>query len=241
MNNLSDLLRRWTTLDDPPTQPSDRRLDSQPAARKPSAGPVEMVVCLVDRSGSMNCDDFPPSRLRAACEAVKAMMDAKRAIDPRDKVAVVAFNTSAQRVAEFSEHRFTALERTEQLTPTGSTNIHSGLVLSLESLTAEGKHIPHTQRRIALLSDGGHNTGPHPTEILGRIKAAGAIVDTVAIGTPGKSEYDEELLRRLAAETGGEFAIISNVADLIEKYRRLAQKKRTTIGQPVVAGIRRLR
>lgn len=188
--------------------------------------PVEAVVCVVDRSGSMSCDDFPPSRLAAALNAVVALMDAKRAIDIRDRVAVVAFNEAAQVVADFDTHRLTAIEQAQALTATGSTNIHAGLELALRLLEQENKRQPGMTLRIVLLSDGGHNTGPHPKGLVPRLRRLGVIVDTVAIGTPRKSDYDEALLRELAQESGGEFAVVKEVEALIRKYRDLAQKKR---------------
>jgi Ca-activated chloride channel family protein len=200
-------------------------------------GPVEAVVCVVDRSGSMGQFDFPPTRLGAAMQAVIALMDAKHAIDIRDRVALVAFNIQSQTVANFQTHRSDALIRMQSLRADGSTNIHDGLALALDLLGAETKSHLDIVQRIVLLSDGAHNTGSHPEQLLPRLRSQKVIVDTVAIGTSAGGEYDEALLRRLAKESGGEFTLVRDVETLIQKYRKLAAKKRM---MPAVGSFRRI-
>jgi Ca-activated chloride channel homolog len=206
-----------------------------------SDDPVEFVVCVVDQSGSMNYSDFHPTRLKAAIQAVNTMMDQKKAIDHRDKVAVVGFNNGCRCVSGFDDDRYIAKEKTEQLRPDGSTNIFSGLSLAIKLLhdIFHGRY--KRQDRIVLLSDGGHNTGPNPLSIIPTIRDTGVIVDAIAIGTPGKSDYNEKLLREISNETGGTFCVITNLDDLIKKYRQLAQKKRGQITQTPRYGIKRIR
>lgn len=55
------------------------------------------------------------------------------------------------------------------------------------------------------------------------------IIDTVAVGTLKSREYDETLLRELATRTGGEFTVVQNVGSLIERYKRLAEKRRLSL------------
>jgi Ca-activated chloride channel family protein len=86
---------------------------------------------------------------------------------------------------------------------------------------------------VVLLSDGANTDGEtRPEEAAGRARSLGVPVYTVALGTeegtvedPGGREIpvppDQETLRLVASETGGEFFASASEADLVSVYRNL--------------------
>lgn len=120
----------------------------------------EFVALVVDGSRSMDESDFLPSRFTAPKQAVAMYMDAKRAIDPRDKVAIVAFSGRAETVADLGADRASALERLARIsTRWDGTNIYAGLNNALLLHGKTVKDHPEATRRIVLLSDGAQNRG----------------------------------------------------------------------------------
>lgn len=206
---------------------------SQPTANPPiqtlraaSGGlQIESVVLLVDRSRSMASRDYPPNRIGAAVQAVQAFHDAKRHIDPRDRIAVMQFNTACTLVVGFGDCGLGLEHQLAIVRASGSTAIGEALAAGTEMLIHEG--LPGSVRRIVLLSDGSSNSGPEPLHVLTRCQRERAIIDTVGIGSANSADYrkGEPLLRELAAATGGTFVYCPDIARLVAQYRTLAAKK----------------
>ena len=101
----------------------------------------ERLVVLLDRSGSMDEDDWEPSRLQGAIEAGKALIDAKARIRGEDEVAVVAFSSQAGCIHPLVrlKGRVPDLKRSlATLSTDSTTNITAGLSLVWEILLGKG-------------------------------------------------------------------------------------------------------
>ena len=183
---------------------------------------VEISAVDIDRTGSMKQGDIAPTRLAAAQAAAVEFVKRKRVLDARDVNTIVGFNTGAQIVSPFGRHPWEVTNDVRGLTANGGTSVTSGLRKSLDAIMQEAKRHPHATRRIILLTDGEHNTGPAPREdgVLAALRSNRVIVDCVLIGKNG-----EQLLREIAADTGGEFLRVSDFQTLLDHYRHLASKK----------------
>ncbi len=182
---------------------------------------IELTVLLIDKTGSMAKGDFYPTRLGAAQEAALAFVRRKRILDGRDRTAVAAFCADASTVSAFGRHPFEVQGDIARLRTGGSTNITAGLELALSLLQKEWTHLPRAVRRCILLSDGEHNEGADPITAgtVKRLLQGEVVVDCIAIGN------GEELLRRIARETSGEFVRCSDFAQLLRRYEQMATKK----------------
>lgn len=71
---------------------------------------------------------------------------------------------------------------------------------------------------IVLLSDGYHNDGEHPDNVIPEIQAAGIRVYTVGLG----SDVDEVLMTDIASQTGGEYYYSPTSQELQDLYNKIA-------------------
>lgn len=185
---------------------------------------IELSVLAIDKTGSMDQSDFPPSRLASAQDAAVAFIRRKRILDGRDRTAVVAFDTNATLASAFGRHPHEAQSDVQRIRAVGGTNVTAGLRKSLELLLAEAKPTPVATLRCVLLTDGEHNTGTEPLAdgVVDAMRRANVIVDTVAIGR------GEALLVAIAKRTGGTFVRCGDFRSLLQQYELLAAKKTIT-------------
>lgn len=187
--------------------------------------PIEAVVLLVDRSPSMETTDYLPTRLDAAKQAVLAFYNAKFGVDPRDRIAVLAFDRDCHIVGAFGQPVSEVWQRVQELRPGDSTALGRAIERGFDYVL---QHAPSGYaRRIVILSDGDTNSGPDPHGFTDRCRQAHVIIDTVGIGSNKSDDYRRGVqhLEALSKATGGLFAYCSDVPRLVGHYRDLAQKK----------------
>jgi hypothetical protein len=94
-------------------------------------------------------------------------------------------------------------------------------------------HLSYTggMKRIVLLTDGVPTTTGRQAVLSLAKKAASLkiVIDTVGVGSPFDfMGYDEALLRRIAAITGGTFRRVIDIQELTGQFRELAEGKNYT-------------
>jgi Ca-activated chloride channel family protein len=168
---------------------------------------VETVVLVIDLSGSMRAQDVQPSRIRAAQQAAKVLLDALPAGVSVGVVAMAGTAAVAQAPSRSKDAAATAIDR---LKPQGGTALGNGLLIALTTLlpqTADdaerlmnGDTTPlqkpdasrsgeavtpgsYPSGAIVLFSDGESNTGPAATQAAQLAAAHGVRVYTVGVGT----------------------------------------------------------
>ena len=180
-------------------------------------------VLLIDLSGSMNFDDYRPTRLGGAVQAVSEFIRLKREATPEAMLGVATFSFSGQElvspkpVKNVTPNEMTMLT---QLHPYGGTNQNAGLVTGWEMLRRVGAS---EGSRIILLTDGWATIGCDGMETARQLKTAGVQLDIVGIGG-SPSEVNEEQLRSMASEVGGKvrYWFIDSAPKLVEHYRKLS-------------------
>jgi len=82
-----------------------------------------------------------------------------------------------------------------------------------------------TLKRIILLTDGEHNTGPCPLKVASRLKSAGVVIDCIGIGG-SPHDVEEKLLKSIASRNPNgsiRYCFIGDKHLLLKKYESLAR------------------
>jgi Ca-activated chloride channel homolog len=171
------------------------------------------VILVLDISGSMQANDYQPTRIEAAKTAAEQLVSS---LDPKDSVGVVTFQSGATTAAYLSQDKDRVKEKIAAIKPSsGETAIGDGLALGVDM----AQSVPNKKSVIILLSDGVNNAGViSPDEAVALAKSAGIPVFTVGLGTttptvlgydwlgnPQYAQLDEKTLQSIADQTGGKY------------------------------------
>ncbi len=190
-----------------------------PAAARVEPG-REFSVLVLDESGSMANDDYPPCRLRAADQAARGFVAAKDKQAPRDRVGVVSFSDRAKQVLPPMEvgDALTCWGQVEAIGPGGITCLEAGL-RAAEAMLVEAE--AEESQRIVLLTDG---WGGDPSVFAAELKDQGVVIDVVGIGGE-PTAVNEAVLREVASTVNGEsrYRFIRDAEALREHFQVLAR------------------
>jgi len=187
------------------------------------------VILVLDISGSMQANDYQPTRIEAAKTAAEQLVSS---LDPKDSVGVVTFQSGATTAAYLSQDKDRVKEKIAAIEPSsGETAIGDGLALGVDM----AQSVPNKKSVIILLSDGVNNAGViSPDEAVALAKSAGIPVFTVGLGTttptvlgydwlgnPQYAQLDEKTLQSVADQTGGKYFKSVDERTLKEVYSGL--------------------
>ena len=191
------------------------------------------VVLAVDVSGSMEASDVQPTRLQAARQAGRTLIDQ---LPGGVRVGLVSFNSAATVVAPLTRDHGSVEAALDALRPNGGTAIGDGLRLAVHLLVQEEGQVGAANRApamIVLLTDGSSNTGIAPLDAAGHAKEAGIPVETVGIGQRGQTTVvrgrpvdgvDETTLQSIADATGGHYFYAAQADKLQGIYGALGSR-----------------
>ncbi|MHB9002904.1 MAG: VWA domain-containing protein [Coriobacteriia bacterium] len=185
------------------------------AAEHPAQAEVPVdVVLAIDTSGSMK-----GASLQAAKDAAIEFIDAMAA---PNRVAIVAFSTSARVVARFTDDDAVLRSAINGLEARGETAAYDSLVAAAALSGEAGTNV----RGVVFLSDGG-DTMSRATldEAVRRIRAAA--IPVYAVSLPSY-EADPGVLRSIASQTSGRQVAIDDVDTLPALYRDIAEEIQTS-------------
>jgi Ca-activated chloride channel family protein len=166
------------------------------------------VAFVLDRSGSMG-----GSKIRLAREAVRQALGMLRR---DDRFALVVYDEAVNVVVDSTpaaaEARRNALKRLEEVDARGSTDLAGGWQAGCEQVAPHLAEEP--PGRCLLLTDGLANVGVTDAEELAARAAAlrprHIVTSTFGVG----ADFDEDLLQRLAEQSGGHFYFIEQPAQI---------------------------
>jgi Ca-activated chloride channel homolog len=188
------------------------------------------VMLAVDVSGSMAASDVQPSRIEAARQAGKTLIDR---LPGQAQVGLVSFNGQANLINPLTRDHQAVESSLEGLRPGGGTAIGDGLQLAVQELMQSwgaDNGAKHPPTMIVLLTDGSSNTGIAPADAAAQAKAAGIPVETVGIGVRGQTTFlggrmidgvDEQTLQGIADATGGHYFYAAEANVLHDIYSSL--------------------
>lgn len=169
--------------------------------------PKLTLAYIIDRSGSMadvGRDGVPHIEL-----AKEAIIRSVALLQPTDRAAVASFDSQAYWVAEFQDVvDGLALQRqVGTLTPSGGTDILSGMQLVARDIMNETAEVKH----IILLTDGISSAGGL-VELTRQLRQAGNV--TTSTITIGSDQAGSTLLESMANAGGGNTHIATDVASI---------------------------
>ncbi|HEY2344100.1 MAG TPA: VWA domain-containing protein [Chthoniobacteraceae bacterium] len=209
------------------------------------ASGVDMILAL-DCSGSMAALDFkidgqPASRIDIVKSVVSKFIDAR----PNDRMGVVGFAGAPYLVSPLTlDHDWLQqnLERVQIGAVEDGTAIGSAIALGVNRLRDQ----PGKSKVIVLLTDGQNNMGKIMPETAAQAaRALGVKVYTIGAGVRGdapvpvtgsdgrqhlvmaKVDVDEDMLKRIAAETGGKFFRATDTQSLKQIYGEIDRMEKT--------------
>jgi Ca-activated chloride channel family protein len=210
---------------------------ARPSAVLPLPSHHETVILALDVSHSMRAEDVVPNRLAAAQEAAKAFVAQQR---PRTRIGVVAFSGEATLVQAPTTDRAALASALDTLHTQDATAIGAAIEVAMRALFPEGTEVaapPGSYRSAAviLMTDGQNTAGPDAGEAAALAAARGVRVYTVGFGTPHGTmvggpgwavhvRLDEDLLRRIADTTRGEYLHAETAAELKHAYATLTSR-----------------
>jgi Ca-activated chloride channel homolog len=195
---------------------------------------VEIVLCM-DVSGSMLAKDFTPNRLEAAQEVARAFIARRKG----DKIGLVIFAGQSLTLCPLTtdhEALLYQLNHNYYGILTDGTSIGSGLASAVDRL-----RLGEAASRVVVLLTDGEDTGGKIDPVTAKdiAKTFGVKVYTIGMGTEGYAEIpyqsaigttvmekekvsiDEELLRKIAGETGGAYFRAKNTGELEKIYEAI--------------------
>lgn len=201
------------------------------------------IVMALDVSGSMLARDFVPDRLEAAKEVASDFISRR----PNDRVALVIFSGEAfTQVPLTTDHAMihTLFEDVKSGMIEDGTAIGDGLATAASRL----QDSEAISKVIILLTDGVNNSGSvDPRSAAEIAKMFGVRVYTIGVGSQGTAPYpvqdqfgrtriqqmevqiDEELLKEIAATTGGQYFRAENNKKLKAIYNEIDKLEKSKI------------
>lgn len=203
---------------------------------------IDIVLCL-DISGSMLAEDFQPNRIEAAKEVARQFIEGR----PSDRIGLVIFaGESFTQCPITTDHA--VLEN--QLAKVNSGLLEDGTAIGMGLATSVNRlRQSHAKSKVViLLTDGVNNTGLiDPMTALNIAKAYHVRVYTIGVGTHGVAPYpvplpgggiqmqnmqvqiDQDLLKKIAAETGGAYFRATDNQSLKAIYAQIDQMEKTKV------------
>lgn len=202
------------------------------------------IVLTMDVSTSMLARDFTPDRLEASKDIAIEFI-AQR---PSDRMGIVVFAGESYTQCPLTTDRSTLINLMKDIQTDlieDGTAIGNGLATAVSRM----KDSDAKSRVVILLTDGVNNRGEITPQTAAEIaRTYGVRVYTIGVGANGMAPYpvmtpwgvevrdmqveiDEELLRDIAAQTGGKYFRATDNAKLMEIYEEInrMEKVRTTV------------
>ncbi|RMG29195.1 MAG: VWA domain-containing protein [Bacteroidetes bacterium] len=200
------------------------------------------IVIAIDVSGSMLARDFQPNRLEAAKQ--KAIEFIQRR--PNDRIGLVVFARESFTQCPLTiDHRVVQqlLMEIEKGILEDGTAIGMGLATAVIRL----KESEAKSKVVILLTDGVNNSGTvDPLTAVEAAREYGIRVYTIGVGRQGMAPYpmqtpfgiryqnvpveiDEELLKKIATETGGKYFRATNNEALEQIYNEIDELEKSRI------------
>lgn len=202
---------------------------------------IDIVISL-DISGSMKAMDFKPNRLEAAKK--NAIKFIENRVNDRIGLVVFAGESYTQCPVTIDHSVLTNLMHSIK---TGVIKDGTAIGMGLGTAISRLQESKAKSKVIILLTDGENNAGSIPPETASEMaKSFGIKVYTIGIGSKGKAPFpyetpfgtrtqnldvniDEDLLRTIASNTGGEYFRATGNKTLEQIYEKIDKLEKTKI------------
>lgn len=198
-------------------QQADVRIYTLGVGEAGKGEPVTTVLVL-DHSGSMS----EPADNRSKTPKITALHRAAgRFVDvmrPGARTSLLPFSSIVETPGPFVASKQELKRSIEKLKPEGETALFDAVFAAVATLEA-GR--PEGKRAVVALTDGIDNSSRRRVdEVIERAKETGVPLHLLGLGRPG--ELDETVMRRMAAQTGGEYHHAQTEDKLIDIFEALS-------------------
>jgi len=201
------------------------------------------IVLALDISGSMLARDFQPDRLEAAKNVAKEFIEGR----PTDRIGLVVFSgESFTQCPITTDHK--VLKNLFKDVKSGLVEDGTAIGMGLATSVSRLKDSEAKSRVVILMTDGVNNAGYiDPMTAVELAKSERIRVYTVGVGSKGTAPYpykdvfgrtqfqnvdvqiDEELLEKIATQTGGSYFRATNNDKLKDIYKEIDQLEKSKI------------
>lgn len=178
------------------------------------------IMFALDYSNSMNVKDYiwegrQVSRLEALIEVIKEFVDGRE----NDRYGIVGFAQYAYLASPLTLDQKWIKAVLEDIPTATGTAVGDGVMLSVDYL----KTNPEREKTIVLVSDGLSNRGVGPLEAAAYARDEGIRIYTIRVfpNLIPPSRYQQNVMFRVANETGGQFFQAADSATLRAVYNQI--------------------
>ncbi len=196
------------------------------------------ILIALDISRSMLVSDVKPDRLSQAKIIIYEMLETM----PEDRIGLIGFAGSAFLHAPLTIDHAAVRETVEQIHPDWATMGGSDLAAALRLAITTLKETGQKNNALVFISDGEHHEGDLPAMIR-EAESSGVYIFAIGVGTedggfvppresPGGrwgtenevlSRLQPEVMRKLATDTGGRYALAGSAMDIPAMVRSATQ------------------
>ncbi len=205
------------------------------------------IIMVLDTSTSMRAQDFQPNRFEAAREVGKEFIDGRTS----DRIGLVVFAAKAYTQTPLTlDYEF--LKRMMDEVDVGVIEDGTAIGTALAMATNRLKDTEAKSKVVILLTDGQNNRGEvDPVTAAEVAEALGVRVYAIGVGAHGEApviidhpfagrqrrmmqvDIDEDMLRSVAAKTGGQYFRATNKEALRTVYEEIGELEKTKIEERV--------
>jgi Ca-activated chloride channel homolog len=202
------------------------------------------IMLSIDVSGSMQAKDFEPNRLEASKKVAADFVDRR----PDDRLGLVAFSGESYTACPLTTDHIVLKDQLSQL-QSGMLADGTAIGMGLANAVKRLKESDSKSKVVILLTDGVNNGGyTSPSQAAEAAQKLGVRVYTVGVGTRGKArvpvagidpntpmyvwadvQIDEELLQKIAGQTGGQYFRATDMESLEKIYAEIDRLERSKI------------
>lgn len=181
---------------------------------------LDLSTSMSGGGGDDDDDDDGDSRFDAMIDAAHAFVDEIALTNETERVMIVSYNSTATNHLALTESTVAMRAAIDALAITVSgTAIGEGLQRATNDLHSDPSKRPLAQQVIILMTDGAHNTGVAPADVVGTAAARHHLVNTITFG-PDANQTDMQQI----ADTGhGIHVHAPGNNDLMTVFAQMAQ------------------
>ncbi len=203
------------------------------------------IVMAIDVSGSMLARDLKPNRMEALKKVAQGFIEAR----PNDRIGLVVYASEAYTKTPVTSDKSVVLQAMQSVKYDNVLQDGTGIGMGLSTAINRLKDSKAKSKVVILMTDGVNNSGFIEPETASDIaKEYGIKVYTIGIGTNGNAEFpyaiapdgtflfkmmkveiDEQLLKSIAAKTGGKYFRATSNSKLALIYEAINKLEKTEI------------
>ena len=203
------------------------------------------IVMAIDVSGSMLARDLKPNRMEALKKLAVGFVESR----PNDRIGIVVYASEAYTKTPVTSDKAVVLQAMQSIKYDNVLQDGTGIGMGLSTAINRLKDSKAKSKVVILMTDGVNNAGfIEPQTASDIAKEYGIKVYTIGIGTNGNAEFpyamapdgtflfkmmkveiDEEMMKSIAAKTGGKYFRATSNSKLAAIYEAINKLEKTEI------------